>query len=740
MAGQRYASLFDKDDILAQKQEMRQQIDTLIDTIRSEVLQCDPIELLSYCQYVFLSCNVGYTSECQQLNNDNIAAAHAAEYVQSIYVAAEITEHEEIIHSISYFNSIICDIIQLHRITDYYLMLSLYNADNPNSKETNEAILECQSLFLTRGKRYMVFEEQYYRYLLLDHNEILNDLFGVSASEIVDGITKLQYALTQGRGVYILSKLQQNLHPELDIPDFYVALDKNDVCNITGWPERFVDSLAYGRGEASEFYKHRDYPGWCIINLPIQRRPFIKIGNKYYCFDYYSFVDNFYRAVQKAVSDSCTTYQWKDVQQKASEQMVANIFERLLPGCVIYLNNIYPKHKSLRETCENDILITYYDIAIIVEVKGGAVNYTAPITDSENHIRSYNSLIKIPSDQCSRFYNYLTTNAEAQIFTENNQLKASLDTHGFSDIFMMSITVDNINHIAAKAEKIAFLNLTEPVMCMAVDDLMVYQDYFDSPLEFIHFIKQRRKAISIRQLALYDELDHLGMYIEYNCYWMQEDIFPDGANILCLGYRELLDTYYGQKYTNCDFAVKPCQAKPKMLKDIISFLDASSIHNKIAASCYLLDMSNEAREELCQTFVQCCNRQEALKRQMPILSSFRYLDNLPYTCFIQMPNIHNYSSDEHDDYTMATMLWNNEEKRVLITISYDVNNAIHNVRFCIFQKNMIPEDRRWELYEMGKANANNRLAKYRREHGSKIPRNMLCPCGSGRKYKHCCGG
>ena len=46
--------------------------------------------------------------------------------------------------------------------------------------------------------------------------------------------------------------------------------------------------------------------------------------------------------------------------------------------------------------------------------------------------------------------------------------------------------------------------------------------------------------------------------------------------------------------------------------------------------------------------------------------------------------------------------------------------------------NLIPEDRRKELYKEQKA-----AHTVRKE--AKVGRNDPCPCGSGKKYKQCCG-
>ena len=116
------------------------------------------------------------------------------------------------------------------------------------------------------------------------------------------------------------------------------------------------------------------------------------------------------------------------------------------------------------------------------------------------------------------------------------------------DIYTISVTMDNIGEFAAKAEKIGFLNLKCNTISIAVDDLIVYQNYFDSPLKFLHFLKQRRTATENKTLALNDELDHLGMYIHHNCYALPDDVSKKPTVKFFLGYREDLDTYFCQLY------------------------------------------------------------------------------------------------------------------------------------------------------------------------------------------------
>ena len=103
--------------------------------------------------------------------------------------------------------------------------------------------------------------------------------------------------------------------------------------------EAFVQDLSYCVGEVKEFInKDNEFSGWPLLNLPIHRRPFIAIDGRYYCFDYYSLSDSFYRALQRAVTMHTDVDVWKEKQKLGSEKCVEALFHKLLPESQIYRN------------------------------------------------------------------------------------------------------------------------------------------------------------------------------------------------------------------------------------------------------------------------------------------------------------------------------------------------------------------------------------------------------------------
>lgn len=617
-------------------------------------------------------------------------------------------------------------------------------------------VVESQMLYLVRGQRYQIFEIEYYERLLLIHNDIFQKLFDLSAIEIVEGIKRLQHSLSQGK-MDAMNKLgilfdkfsnNESLDPEKyfeehrhegeEFCDEFLGTKLREVTTVTGWNEKFVKELSYGLNEEKNLFEESEFAGWPVIDLPIQKRPFINIGNKYYCFDYYSFMDNFYRAIQKAITRLAPDYFWKDQQQEASEKMVETIFRQILPNCLTYRDNYYPINGSIKQAAENDLLVLYSTVLIIVEVKAGSFVYTPPLTDFEAHIKSYKALIEKADWQCKRTLDYLTNTDVPIIYDRNHETKVRLRRSDISDTYLMSITVDNINDFAARAEKLNFLQLRCNAISLSVDDLMVYREYFKSPLIFLHFLKQRKLATQEKKLALNDELDHLGMYISHNCYTFQTDLAPQNTYLHFYGYREELDKYFCSLYHPQLHPNKPLPNIPDLFLRILKYLEVEDIDNKVEISNFFLDFASDAKEEFCEQVKYALKRQLETKH-MTAISASGTGNSLRYTCFVSQPGILLLSTDEKRRYVLSSLIWNQDPERVLLDFYFNEKELFCKLIFKRFTAKDISEDEFEELNAEGKQRATMRMEKYKANHHGKIGRNQLCPCGSGKKYKKCCG-
>ncbi|WP_423977296.1 YecA family protein [Lancefieldella rimae] len=681
--------------------------------------------------------------------------SHPVEYLQSLIAATDntICSHvsDEDIEQLAY-RYLQDQKMLFDKSIQYLFYRELALGDG---SETSQLAFEAQLMNMVRGNRYRFLQVDYLRPLVFAHNDEFQELFNMTANEVVAGYKKLETALSNGRleGMGALMRLfeKSELADDFDILSISeedskaakeASLEAFSVCHfnvnrITGWPKAFIDALSFTPGEA-RFFEGGEMQYWPIVTLPIVDRPFILINGESYCFDYYSLTDNFYRAIQKSIlrTDSNYSERWQQEQKEASERMVESIFKDMLPGCVTYMDNCYgsKKHRS-----ENDLLVKYRDALLVIEVKAGRFTDVPPVSNFDSHIKRYKELIEKSNSQCAQMRDYIrSSNTDLVLYNEHMQPKQTLDISDVKSIFCLSITVDNINTYAARAEKLAFLNLEEGVSCIAIDDLMTYREYFDNSLEFLHFLKQREIAALNKRLALTDELDHLGMYIAHNCYSLEVDSIPEKGILYMSGYREKLDNYFERVGTPLPQLEKPRQSMPKRFREIINVLHSSGNPQAVQISLYLLDFSSDAREQLANGIETTLKRQAITNRQLAFSFSGTG-KSIRMTYFVFQDELSDAKSDqEMFDYAAATLLANNENERILLSFKFDTSRTLQTVGMRVICADQIPSNRIIELKNRGKQMGDFRVAKCIEQYG-KIGRNQPCPCGSGMKYKRCHG-
>ena len=339
--------------IAGQYNDCKTAIDNKIRNIVENIQKCNPLDLLLYTVDRAMSNMVNTVSETQIKGEKNFEL-RVTEYVQSILVSQSSNyKNNEIDEEL--MQNVFDEIVELHiDIINFYFVwaakMSIEN--NELTLEDIEYIMEAQLTGSSRGYRYQFQQTNVMEKLLLPHSEKIYEVYGITIQSLIEGLNKLEYSLSsekfdccfnlfnewqnfrneaEGKSFeeikLIMGKIRSSRTNAQNLSKMFGA-DLYDVKKVTGWSDILIDSLSWELGECDDFFGNSLLSGWPVIDLPVQKRPFIKIEGVSYCFDYYNLFDNFYRIIQKNIKkhDDKYTDKWSQLQQEASEMLVKEQF------------------------------------------------------------------------------------------------------------------------------------------------------------------------------------------------------------------------------------------------------------------------------------------------------------------------------------------------------------------------------------------------------------------------------
>ena len=629
-----------------------------------------------------------------------------------------------------------------------------------------------------RGDNYQFHQVQSLADLLIPQSDIIERVFGISGESLITELQKIWHSLTFGlddanktfnririEACNDVQVMLQNdgLVNDKSVPELIniaikqrgclaefenslgciMGMNLFDVGLLTNLPISFLEEFSWKPGQDTAFLAAGEFKGWPLRIWPTFKRPFIKLGERYYCFDAQCLFDNFFRQIEKKVylHSALEKQAWIDGRKIVSEALPIKYFKRLLPETIIYQEAYYQSQATpngSKKWCEADCLIIFDDHLFVIEVKAGAFTYTAPATDLPAYISSLKTLVQSPVEQGQRFVNYLQSSEEVSIFDAKHKEVTKLRKDALRVVTVCAVTLDAFTEIAAQAQhlhKIGVAVGNDSIWPLSLSDLRVYADIFQGPLEFLHFVEQRMRAAISNRLELNDELDHLGLYLEHNNYSMHaEDSSKDKMNKLQYhGYRSEVDRYFAKKLIGEEIPVLPVQKIPPRLREVISFLNSSSLPGRSNIASYLLDLACDWRENLFGWIEAELNELPSRGRCLPVSTH----GNVRLTIFVSISGGVSHDRASALDHVRAVMISTEESDRSMLELSYGKNGALIKLDWSVISLEGLSVTEIARLKQVGEKLKEKRIANAVQSSG-KIGRNQLCPCGSGKKFKRCC--
>ena len=318
--------------------EMCKEIDERVLRIRNLVKRFDPLQLMQCGYFHFAQSALGKASE-SEYGFDDIPIARMIDYIQSIIVSTPDCNIDETTFDENAWSELFNEVKKLYNILIpcFPIYRSLYyEAKKENYDASYDKFYTmAEMLWLSvRCDRYFIHDLPHLYDLLTPHDKIFQEIFGISIHTFLDGIEKIQISLSQGLGKVVeeMNELKQKVISVVDniegnasknelqaliresakeegwedkrksLAGRFFGFDLFDLQKITNLPNMLLRELSWEVGQDKEFFKDGEYKGWPLRLIPVKIRPFLKIKDKYYCFDLANLMDNIYRMIQRVIN------------------------------------------------------------------------------------------------------------------------------------------------------------------------------------------------------------------------------------------------------------------------------------------------------------------------------------------------------------------------------------------------------------------------------------------------------
>lgn len=632
---------------------------------------------------------------------------------------------------------------------------------------------------MLRGNRYQVLEEEFYRYVLTPHNDVLKEVYGVGAADIAEGFQAMADATRSGHADAFMEMMKQfeaaqafaaaQNKPLEDVMEAWVAADteqskaagralddmfRGGIANVsrhTKLPPTLLADLAYRRGEETEFFAAGAFAGTPYRTLPARKKPLIQLESDYYAVDPCFTRDAGYRALLYNLLQRKSDYRkiFEDRQKAMSEAAFADILAVQLPGATV-LQEVYYKDPTSKQWFENDTLILVDDVLFLVEAKAGAAaTIASPALDFGRHAQSVQDLVLKAYKQCERFFNYLNSANEVPLYHLVDGKYEECGRIRRSDYRVMvpvGLTVESFSPFSAYCKELPQI---EPLLgkyafvSLSIDDLFVLKRFLPTPGSFAHYMEVRQAVAGIRRAHLFDEFDHLGAYLKKNRF--DQDIANQlkGSKVNMLiwdGMSDIIDrSFEGEDWESGPF---PTQEFPEEVLKLLEALDATRTRGWLSAESHIRDLGEEGRNNLAKMLFDLRRTLNQHPARYFLLSG----DSEPIFVWLQQ---HGQPVDwiKVNDKASAAALTVKASNVIGIVAEVSAAGTYHQAQsFAVYiptarteenahiYENAARMDQRTRAVNLNQPKNVIALGKTK-----KLGRNDPCPCGSGAKYKRCHG-
>lgn len=653
----------------------------------------------------------------------------------------------------------------------YAMASSVGTKDGVFGIHTGEIEFRAKSAWvLLRGHRYLVLEEEFYAYVLQPHDDVLRDVYGIGSAEIAAGFQAMAnasragqgnaietfarlfhsaqaYAEQQGQTLDAVAGAWKEEHAD-EMKEAAQAMDdmiRGGICNVsrhTKLPPELLADLAFTQGEETEFFAEGTLAGTPFRTLPARKKPLVELDGEYYAVDPCFVRDAGYRALHFNLMKRRPDYkkQFEERQKDLTENAFADILGTQLAGARVF-REVYYRDPKTNQWVENDTLVLLDDLLVLVEAKSGAAaTIASPASDFGRHARSVEDLVVKAYEQCRRFFTYLASADEVPLFRFDGGKYVEVARIRYADFRLLlpiGLTVESFSPFSAMCKELPGVRPLlgrHPFVSMSIDDLFVLNRFLPTSGELAHYLEVRQVVAGQRGALLFDELDHLGAYVQKNRFDMDIANQLKGKTSLVIwdGMSGLVDDHF----TEGDWDERPIpkQEYPDEVARLLEALDRTRNPGWLKVESAIRTYNKEGRENLAKTLVTLRQTLAAHEARY-----FHMIGKPGLFLWLQRAGTEPDLGRVHDKAVASAIAMGSNE--VVTAIVWANTEGVYpQATYAAVTIPTARTDQNAHIYDDAEKMRNpKRMIALAQPPKKKLGRNEPCWCGSQSKFKRCHG-
>ena len=429
------------------------------------------------------------------------------------------------------------------------------------------------------------------------------------------------------------------------------------------------------------------------------------------------------------------------------ERRALDAFAQLLPGARIHHSLTYgPKGKKK----ELDGLVLYDNRLILIECKWKKLTVTARQGNVEAAQTDLRQAVAESFEQGCRAREYIRLSKGHATFMDSSRVTVEIDPLAVRETYVVSLLGHGgFSVLAANLPRIAppeIFQRGEYPWALSINDLETVAEFMETPSQLFDYLKRRAALVADGRFRLHDEWDLLGVYLSGHLS-PDDPAYSGYQHITLVGSDSDIDRYLRAREEPAlprrDF---PRRSLPATISRLVRQIDECGQAGRSDFLVELLGLPDPTLIAVGRHLdgLTALTSSDRSRHSFSVLS----LDGL--TGFAAVCT---YGDPEGLKRSLVALCMAKKyETRAKVWLGVGLDASESNPLLWIFFKEgeWVPDPgfEKW-LPQLKKPGHRTRvpavpsiapkLVRGYRTRLASVGRNDLCPCGSGRKYKHCCG-